>query len=131
MRLVLERFVLHFHEIYGNSSEAFLEECGRKLFLLYLWPIINGKGNYYIESRTRSMGRTDIIVDYGSEQFIIETKIWRGKEYHSRGEQQIVGYLDDYQAEKGYLLSFCFHKKKNIGVQEFIINGKTVIEATV
>ncbi|MCI9004049.1 MAG: 9-O-acetyl-N-acetylneuraminate esterase [Lachnospiraceae bacterium] len=131
MRLILERFVSHFHEIYGDSNEAFLEECGRKLFLLYLRPIINGKGNYYIESRTRSMGRTDIIVDYCGEQFIIETKIWRGKEYHSRGEQQIIGYLDDYQAEKGYLLSFCFNKKKEVGVQEFIIDGKVVIEATV
>ncbi len=131
MRLVLERFASHFHEIYGDSSEAFLEECGRKLFLLYLRPIINGKGNYYVESRTRNMGRTDIIVDYCGEQFVIETKIWRGKEYHSRGEQQIIGYLDDYQIKKGYLLSFSFNKKKSIGVQEFVIDGKTVIEALV
>lgn len=44
---------------------------------IYLRPIINGIGNYYIESRTRNKERTDVIVDYGGEQFVIELKIWR------------------------------------------------------
>lgn len=34
-----------------------------QFFLLYLRPIINGTGNYYIESQTRDLCRTDIIVD--------------------------------------------------------------------
>lgn len=131
MRRILERFVQHFHDIYTDSDERFLEESGRKLFLLYLRPIINGSGNYYIESRTRSMGRTDVIVDYRGEQYIIEMKIWRGQEYHSRGEQQILGYLDDYHIKKGYMLSFCFNKKKQSGVQEIVIGDKTVVEAIV
>ncbi len=95
MRKVLEKFVEHFHELYGDCKEQFLEEEGRRYFLLYLRPIINGVGNYYIEARTRSLGRTDIIVDYRGEQFVIETKIWRGNEYHSRGESQLVGYLEN------------------------------------
>lgn len=131
MRLILERFVQHFHDIYKDSNEKFIEESGRKLFLLYLRPIINGTGNYYIESRTRSMGRTDIIVDYRGEQYIIESKIWRGQEYHNRGEQQIIGYLDDYHKKEGYMLSFCFNKKKQIGVQEIVIGDKKIIEAIV
>ncbi len=131
MRLILERFTEHFHDLYADSSETFIEESGRKLFLLYLRPIINGIGNYYIESRTRSMGRTDLIVDYRGEQLIIEMKIWRGQEYHTRGEQQIIGYLEDYHQNKGYMLSFCFNKKKQIGVQEVVIGDKTVIEAIV
>lgn len=131
MRRVLERFVQHFTDLYAGSGETFLEESGRKLFLLYLWPIINGVGNYYIEARTRSMGRTDVIVDYRGVQYIIEMKIWRGKEYHSRGEQQILGYLDDYHIKKGYMLSFCFGKKKQTGVREIVIGDKTVIEAIV
>ena len=131
MRLVLERFIQHFHDIYENSDEKFIEESGRKLFLLYLRPIINGCGNYYIESRTRSMGRTDVIVDYRGEQQIIEIKIWRGQEYHNRGEQQIIGYLDDYHIDKGYMLSFCFNKKKKISIQEIVIGNKTVVEAMV
>lgn len=131
MRLILERFTQHFNDIYAGCDEKFVEESGRKLFLLYLRPIINGSGNYYIESRTRSMGRTDVIVDYRGEQYIIEMKIWRGQEYLNRSEQQIIGYLNDYHQKKGYLLSFCFNKKKQIGVQEIVIGDKTVIEAIV
>lgn len=131
MRKILEKFVAHFHELYGNKSESFLEEEGRRYFLLYLRPIINGTGNYYVESRTRSLGRTDIIVDYRGEQFVIETKIWRGHEYNSRGESQVIDYLNDYNLNTGYMLSFNFNQKKQIGVQEININGKRIIEAVV
>lgn len=31
MRLILEKFVMHFHDLYGESSEKFVEEEGRKL----------------------------------------------------------------------------------------------------
>lgn len=131
MRLILEKFVEHFNELYANREDKFIEETGRKLFLLYLRPIINGTGNYYIESRTRNMGRTDVIVDYRGERYITEMKIWRGKEYHERGEKQIVGYLEDYHEKTGYMLSFCFNKKKQVGVHEIIIGDKKVIEAMV
>ena len=94
MRLILEKFVAHFTELYADSDETFLEEEGRKYFLLYLRPIINGVGNYYIESRTRGMRRTDVIVDYRGEQSIVEMKIWHGEEYNRRGEEQLAVYLD-------------------------------------
>ena len=131
MKKVLERFVAHFHELYGNQPETFLEEEGRRYFLLYLRPIINGTGNYYVEARTRSLGRTDIIVDYRGQQFVIETKIWRGNEYHMRGERQLAEYLKDYGLQTGYLLSFNFNQKKEIGVREIEVEGKRIIEAVV
>lgn len=131
MKRILEKFVLHFHELYGNKKETFLEEEGRRYFLLYLRPIINGTGNYYIEARTRSLGRTDIIVDYRGEQFVIETKIWRGNEYHLRGERQLAEYLEDYGLRTGYLLSFNFNQKKEIGIHEIEVEGKRIIEAVV
>lgn len=77
------------------------------------------------------MRRTDVIVDYRGEQYIIEIKIWRGKEYHNRGEEQIAGYLEDYHKNKGYMLSFCFNKKKQTGIKELVIGNKIVIEAVV
>ena len=131
IRLILEKFVMHFNDLYGNKSEAFLEEEGRKYFLLYLRPIINGTGNYYIESQTRDLRRTDIIIDYLGEQYIIEMKIWHGNEYHTRGEQQLMAYLDAYHLQKGYMLSFNFNKNKQIGVQELVIGDKVLIEAVV
>lgn len=98
---------------------------------MYLRPIINGTGNYYIETQTREQKRTDIIVDYLGEQYIIEMKIWHGKEYNNRGEKQLMKYLDDYHVKKGYMISFNFNRKKETGVKEIIIDGKTIIEAIV
>ena len=131
MRRVLERFVIHFDDLYGDCGETFVEEDGRTYFLLYLRPIINGVGNYYIEARTRELRRTDVVVDYHGEQFIIEMKIWHGEEYHNRGEKQLVGYLDAYHANKGYMISFNFNKKKQIGVHEIVIGNKVLVEAVV
>lgn len=127
----MERFVVRFADIYGDNNEKFMEEQGRKLFLLYLKPIINGTGNYYIEAQTRDASRTDVIVDYLGEQFIIELKIWHGNEYNERGERQLADYLEYYHQYKGYMLSFNFNRKKQRGIKEIQIDGKTIIEAVV
>lgn len=50
MELVLEKFVEYFIDIYGSNNEKFVEGYGRKFFLLYLKPIINGTENHYIEA---------------------------------------------------------------------------------
>ena len=131
MHRVLEKFAEHFNDLYHDCNETFIEEIGRKYFLLYLRPIINGIGNYYIEARTRNLGRTDIIVDYRGEQYIIKMKIWRGNEYNLRGEKQLLRYLDDYHKEKGYMISFNFNQNKQIGVHEIVIGNKVLVEAVV
>lgn len=131
MKKILEKFVEHFDEIYGDQDDTFLEADGRRFFLLYLRPIINGTGNYYVEAQTRNMERTDVIVDYRGEQFVIELKIWRGNEYNTRGEKQLSAYLDYYHLEKGYMLSFNFNKKKQVGVKEIVLGDKILIEAVV
>ena len=129
--MVLKKFVEHFHDIYGDNDEKFIEAYGRKFFLLYLKPIINGTGNYYLEAQTRDAKRTDVVVDYLGEQFIVEMKIWHGNEYNERGERQLAEYLDYFHQEKGYMLSFNFNQKKQIGVKELRVEGKTIIEAVV
>lgn len=117
--------------MYGKRQESFIEEEGRRFFLLYLRPIINGTGNYYVETRTRSLGRTDIVVDYRGEQFVIEMKIWHGNEYNSRGESQLADYLDDYNLSIGYMISFNFNKNKQVGVHSMTLGSKILIEAVV
>ncbi len=131
MDLVLKKFVEYFHEICDDKDEDFIEKNGRKFFLLYLKPIINGTGNYYIEAQTRDSRRTDLIVDYLGEQFIVELKIWHGNEYNARGEKQLTEYLEYFHRDKGYLLSFNFNQKKEIGVKEIQACGKTIVEAVV
>ena len=131
MEHLLSRFSVHFIDIYGNKDGKFVEEQGRKYFLLYLKPIINGVGNYYIESKTRDETRTDIIIDYLGYQYIIELKIWRGNAYNERGEDQIAGYLDLYHAKKGYLVSFCFNKNKESGVKTIQAGEREIVECVV
>lgn len=129
MELVLEKFVTHFDDIYGDQEDRFIEEDGRRYFLLYLKPIINGSGNYYIEARTRNLERTDVIVDYQGEQFVIEIKIWLGNAYHTRGEKQLTEYLDHYHLQKGYMLSFNFNRHKTVGLKKFLLGDKLLVEA--
>ena len=131
MELILEKFILHFNDIYGSQPDKFKEDDGRKLFLLYLRPIINGTGNYYIESQTRDQRRTDVIVDYLRKQYIIELKIWHGDEYNTQGEKQLSEYLTYYHIDKGYLLSFNFNKNKQSGMHTIELNGRTIVEGVV
>lgn len=131
MEKILTKFILHFNDIYGAQPDKFKEEDGRKLFLMYLRPIINGTGNYYIEAQTRDQRRTDVIVDYLGKQYIVELKIWHGDEYNTRGEQQLAEYLDYYHMDKGYMLSFNFNKNKQSGMHTIELNGRTIVEAVV
>lgn len=131
MKLVLERFVNAFADMYEEKSEKFREEIGRKYFMLFLRPIINGTGHSYVEARTRNLKRTDIIVNYHGEEFVIELKIWRGQKYHTQGEEQILEYLDYYELKTGYMLIFNFNKNKTIGVKEVSYGGRTLVEAVV
>ena len=131
VRLVLERFIDTYHEIYGPLGERFREKDGRELFLLYLKPIINGTGNYYIEAQTRDRKRTDVIIDYLGQQYIIELKIWRGDRYNEEGEKQLISYLDRFGLTVGYMLSFNFNKNKETGVKPVHVGDRTIYEGTV
>ena len=99
--------------------------------MLFLKPIINGTGNCYVEAQTRNRERMDLVIDYQGEQSIVEMKIWHGNSYNERGEKQLLEYLDHFHLKKGYMLSFNFNKKKEIGVKEVVIGDKLLIEAVV
>ena len=130
---LLERFVVHMNQTYDMDKEhKFLEENGREIFLTYLRPIINGVGNYYIEPQTRDHERMDIVVDYLGAQYVIELKIWRGNAYNQRGEEQIKGYLERFDLQTGYLVSFCFNKNKRPELLVPVeIDGRKLVEAVV
>ena len=99
--------------------------------MLFLKPIINGVVNCSVDPRTRNNERMHLVIDYHGERSIIEMKIWRGNAYHERGEKQLSDYLDYFHLKKGYMLSFNFNKKKEIGVKEVVLGDKLLIEAVV
>lgn len=131
MEQVIRKFVDYYQDVFSEYNEKFLEDNGRSLFLLYIKPIINGRGNYYIEARTRNNRRTDLIIDYLGQQYIVELKIWHGEEYNKKGEKQLADYLEQYGAETGYLVSFCFNKKKKSGAEWIEVGDKKILEAVV
>ncbi|MCC8046732.1 MAG: AAA-like domain-containing protein [Clostridiales bacterium] len=131
MDALLRRFSDHYTDIYTSKDQKFVEKHARKIFLMYLKPVINGTGNYYVEAQTRDAKRTDIVVDYQGEQFVVEIKIWYGPKYNETGEQQLCGYLDRLHLKKGYLLTFSFNKNKEIGIKEIILGDKVLLEVTV
>ena len=73
----------------------------------------------------------DLVIDYLGEQYVCELKIWHGNAYRERGEKQLSDYLDYFHLKKGYMLSFNFNRKKEIGVKEIVLGDKLLIEATV
>lgn len=130
MIAVLNGFIETYTQVFGPLEERFKEKDGREYFLLYLKPIINGTGNFYIEAQTRDQLRTDVIVDYLGEQFIIELKIWNGSTYNEKGEQQLCEYLDRFGLKTGYMLTFNFNKEKEQGIKDVKIGDITIHEAT-
>jgi hypothetical protein len=105
---------------FNNEKDTmFLERECRILFITYLRAIINGNGFYYLENETREGERTDVIVDYSAEQFIVELKLWRGEVAHDEAYQQLSDYLDYKNKDVGYLLTFDFRKTKNVGKPKF------------
>jgi hypothetical protein len=98
-----------------------------------LRPFINGRGFYHIESETRNQRRMDIVVDYGSDQFILELKIWNGEKYNQEAYEQLLGYMEAKKAVVGYLLTFDFRKEANKQhkAEWLEINGKRIFEVII
>ena len=113
MELCLTKFTEHYAEIYDERDAEFIDREGRMLFLSYLRPLINGQGVYHIESQFTDFRRMDLVVDFASEQFILELKLWKGEAEHEKAYEQLAGYLESKNTSTGYLLTFDFRKDAN------------------
>jgi hypothetical protein len=134
MALCVEKFARHYYELFCGRDSEFLENECRILFLTYLKPIINGKGFYHVEPETRNRSRMDLVVDFGTEQFIVELKLWYGESAHEKALGQLSAYLDSKGNTEGYLLTFDFRKTENVGKpkMEWVeYNGKKILDVMV
>jgi hypothetical protein len=109
MDLIMAKFQQLMISEYRKSDETFIEKQGRLLFLCFLKPIINGCGHYVVEPQTRDDKRMDIVVFYGSQEYIIELKIWHGEKRFNDGINQIAMYMDSRFQKEGWLLTFSFN----------------------
>jgi len=110
MELCLRKFAEHYVELYAERDIAFYERYGRLIFLSFLRPIVNGTGNFYIESQFTDMRRMDVVVDFKGQQFIIELKLWRGEKAQENAYIQLLNYMDSKNLNEGYLLTFDLRK---------------------
>lgn len=89
----------------------------------------------YIEQETfceprSSTGNNDITVP--SEKVVIETKLWKGKEYYNSGIPELHSYLTSYNYSEGYYVVFDYNKsaneviKENGEVFDITYSGKTI-----
>jgi len=126
MELCLTKFAQHYREIYNKFDVPFFEKHGLLLFITYLKPLINGRGFYHLESQFTDYRRMDIVVDFNKDQFIIELKIWHGDEYKEKAYEQLMGYMDTKNADKGYLLIFDFRIDKEQKTEWVQIRDKKI-----
>ena len=128
---IMDHFIKEHNRLHRDNSEKFLEEEGRERFITYVAGIINGTGTYSAEEQLRDYRRTDLVIHYLGRRYIIELKIWHGDRYNAEGEKQLMGYLDYWNLNTGYLLSFNLNKKKEPGVERVQIGDKVLYEGTV
>jgi hypothetical protein len=126
---------------YRNSDEDFIEREGRLIFLGFLRGIINGTGNYAVESETSNYMRMDVTVFYLGKEYVLELKIF--SDVATRGEQlpsekknddamdQIIKYLKARSLTTGYLLSFAAGKQSPKESQIIEKDGFTIYEEIV
>ncbi len=132
MEYALRKFAEHYEDLFQHTANRkFLEEDGRILFLTFLKPLINGKGFYHIESRTNTQRRMNLVVDYGTDQFIVELKRWYGGKKQEEACQQLYEYLNSMHAQEGYLLTFDFRQKKQRKAEWINYKGKRIFEVVV
>ncbi|MGL5694534.1 MAG: AAA family ATPase [Peptostreptococcaceae bacterium] len=128
---ILLKFQQFMKENYSTRDMEFLERHGVLLFLSFIKPIINGVGFDYKEVQISEERRLDIVIQYNSHKYIIETKIWHGDEAHRKGLNQLANYLDIEHLNKGYLLIFNFNKNKEYKHMKRNVEGKEIFEVIV
>ena len=112
MATCLTKFAEHYKEIFAKRDVEFFERHGRLLFLSFLKPLLNGQGNYYIESQFTDLRRMDVVVDFEGQQIIVELKLWKGNAHKEKAYEQLLGYMESKNATEGFMLTFDFRKQK-------------------
>lgn len=94
------------------------ESAGQYLLMSYLDLFIRTLDGYSTIETPSGRGRIDVLLHYKGKKYVIELKIWRGKEYRARGKRQLVEYLKSESLSEGYMVLFDPRDKAFRGVKE-------------
>ncbi|KJJ85506.1 ATPase domain protein, prokaryote domain protein [Candidatus Omnitrophus magneticus] len=110
-KLDMDKLLKAFQEFYRENSEMWLEkfdykEAGPHLLLkAYLQRVINGGGRINREMAVGT-GRTDLLIEFNGDKFVLELKLKRLPSAKQKGLDQISRYLETLGMTKGYLILF-------------------------
>lgn len=128
--LDFEKVLIKFQEFmkkeYSTLDSKFIEREGRLLFLAFIKPIINGVGFDFKEVVISEEKRLDVVITYNQHKYVVELKIWYGEEYHKKGIEQLVQYLELQGIDKGYLLIYNFNKGKRYKSDVIRVSNKEI-----
>jgi len=110
-KLDMNFLLKEFQKFYRRHSESWMDqfsyqEAGKQLLLMaYLQRVVNGGGKIDREM-AYGRGRTDLVVMYMDEVFVLELKIKYDDEVRGDGLRQLSDYLDKAGLLTGYLIIF-------------------------
>ena len=131
MALCMDKFSEYYTRVYNEKDIQFIERQCRLLFLIYIQPLLNGVGGYFIESQTSDESKMDIVVYYKNQYYIIELKLWYGDKRHHQAYDQLLRYMDKQNEATGYLLTFDFRKHKEPRAEWIDLDGKRIYDCIV
>ncbi len=109
--LDMDALLREFQDFYREHSESWLDtfsyhESGKQLLLMaFLQRIVNGGGSIAREMAV-GRGRTDLVIEYNGDSFVLELKIKRSNTNMERTYKQLFHYLDQLNQPHGYLILF-------------------------
>ncbi|MBM3199104.1 MAG: ATP-binding protein [Chlamydiae bacterium] len=133
--LDMNKLLEGFTTFYREHSDIWLERFAYKeagphiLLLAFLQRIINGGGRIH---REYALGRkrVDLRIDWKTQCFVLELKIYRKKTDLVKGLEQTVEYMDSSKATEGHLILFDRDRKKSWNKKIYhrieTVQGKTI-----
>ena len=109
--LDMDALLREFQDFYREHSESWLDgfsyhESGKQLLLMaFLQRIVNGGGSIAREMAV-GRGRTDLVIEFNGDIFVLELKIKRSNTNMERTYKQLFHYLDQLNQPHGYLILF-------------------------
>jgi hypothetical protein len=116
--LDMDALLREFQDFYREHSESWLDgfsyhKSGKQLLLMaFLQRIVNGGGSIAREMAV-GRGRTDLVIEFNGDIFVLELKIKRSNTNMERTYKQLFHYLDQLNQPHGYLILF---ELKNSGI---------------
>jgi len=109
--LDMDKLLKAFQEFYRENSEHWIDmfyykEAGQQLLLMaFLQRVLNGGGKIDREMAV-GRGRTDLLIEFKKEKFVLELKLKHKSNVLAEGLEQLSKYLDTLNLNKGYLIIF-------------------------